>query len=81
MAGKPPGGSLEKARLDESAFSVLARPQVGGQVSAVVVRTPYAYGRSPLTPDATGFAPDAVVWASHGRLRHAGYAHHDLLLF
>jgi hypothetical protein len=79
MAGKPPGGSLEKARLDESAFSVLARPQVEGQVSAVLVRT--ACGRSPLTPDATGFAPDAVVWASHGRLRHAGYAHHDLLLF
>jgi uncharacterized protein len=44
--------------------TTLARPQVEGKVPAVLERTPY--GRSPLGPDATGFAPDAVVWASYG---------------
>lgn len=44
--------------------TTLARPQLGGKVPAVLVRTPY--GRSPLAPDATGFSPDAVVWASYG---------------
>jgi uncharacterized protein len=44
--------------------TTLARPRIEGAVPAVLERTPY--GRSPLKPDATGFAPDAIVWASHG---------------
>jgi putative CocE/NonD family hydrolase len=44
--------------------TTLARPQVPGTVPAVLVRTPY--GRSPFVADATGFMPDAIVWASHG---------------
>jgi uncharacterized protein len=44
--------------------TTLARPRVEGKLPAVLARTPY--GRSPLTSDATGFSPDAVVWASHG---------------
>ncbi len=44
--------------------TTLARPRVEGKVPAVLERTPY--GRSPLAPDATGVAPDAVVWASYG---------------
>lgn len=44
--------------------TTLARPQLEGKVPAVLKRTPY--GRSSLTPDATGFLPDTIVWASHG---------------